>query len=233
MKNFLRVFSLSLLPVIFLFSLKSYAEEITKKYDYKDFDRIATSYGMHIKVTQSDSYSIEVKADERDFRYFKAEQDGDKVSFYIDKNNYRKKDDIYITVTMPKLTELKLSGGSIADIKMDIKEDFAAKMSGGSGLGGNLKCGNVSFDLSGGSHTDLNGSGKSLEADGSGGSTFKLSRFAVNEADLDLSGGSEAEVKVNGKLSTTQSGGSRVKYSGNTIVEKTNLSGGSKVIKED
>lgn len=210
------------------------AKETTRKYDFKDFNTVEAGYGMYVKISQSNSYAIEVKADERDFEHFKAEKNGDRVRFYIDKNIYRKRGetDITINISMPALTGLTLSGGAIGEIKMDISKNFATTLSGGADLKGNLKCADASFSLSGGSSINLSGSGKELKAEGSGGCTFELKHFAVTGADVALSGGCDADLTVNGKLRTTQSGGTRVTYSGKTVVERTNLSGGSKIIKE-
>jgi hypothetical protein len=134
---------------------------------------------------------------------------------------------------MPELTDLTLSGGSEGKIGMNISKDFEAGLSGGAMLQGSLKCGNAKFSLSGGARMTLSGSGKDLDLSGSGGSIFKLKQFSASNADVTLSGGSDAKLKVNGKLRTSQSGGSHVSYSGNTIVESSHMSGGSKISKED
>ncbi len=112
---FLKIINLSVLFLL-IASVSSYAGEVTKNYDFKDFQTVSVGYGMHVDISQSNSYSIEVKADEQDFEYLKVEKDGDELKFYIDKNNYRKRDEIIIKITMPSLTAINLSGGSIGKI---------------------------------------------------------------------------------------------------------------------
>lgn len=229
-RNFVKALYLSL-PAIFLaFSLVSAQE--TRKFDYKDFSKVEVGYGMHVHITQGSNYSVEVKASDRDFDHLKVERHGNTLEFTMKGWFIHRQDDIYITITMPKLTSMKLSGGSLAVITMENPSDnFEAGLSGGSKLKGTLKCANASFDLSGGAWVSLQGSGNNLEVDGSGGSTFKLKEFMVKNVNSELSGGSEAEVNMNGKLNTDQSGGSRVVYYGNASMGKTDLSGGASVTK--
>ncbi|MGE5431940.1 MAG: head GIN domain-containing protein [Syntrophomonadaceae bacterium] len=219
------------LPVIFMaFSLVSAQE--TRKFDYRDFTKVKAGYGMHVQITQADNYSIEVKASKRDFEHLKVEEHGNTLNFTMKGWFTHRQDDIYITITMPKLSYISLSGGSMGIIKMENTSDnFSADLSGGAKMKGTLKCANASFDLSGGAWVNLSGSGNNLSLDGSGGSTFKLKDFTVQNVNTELSGGSEAEVNMNGKLDTDQSGGSRVTYYGSATMGKTDLSGGASVTK--
>ena len=223
-----------MLVFIFLFftAASPLAGEVTKKYDYKDFHTVSVGYGMKVDISQSDTYSIEVNADERDFKYLEVEKDGDELKVYIDKNNYHKKGDINIKITMPVLTGMNLSGGSIGKITMDVSsKDFDCALSGGSILKGSLKCAEIEISLSGGSQVTLKGNGKDSEIDGSGGSIFDLEDFKVRNADISLSGGSQVSINMNGTLNASQSGGSQITYFGNADIGSTSFSGGSGIRK--
>jgi len=189
---------------------------------------------MKLKVTQSDKYSIEVKADKQDFEYLKVETSGKKLRVYIDKNNYHKEDDIYVTITMPVLEGVSLSGGSEGIIKFDkTNKDFVTELSGGSELKGNLKCADIYLECSGGSEVSLKGSGKNLKIEGSGGSELKMKDFSVKDVSADLSGGSEVQIKMDGKINCDLSGGSEVIYWGTAILGDTDFSGGSSISQGD
>jgi hypothetical protein len=71
--------------VLFLFASTIFAGEVTKNYDFKDFQSVSVGYGMKVDISQSNSYSIEVKADEEDFNYLKVEKEGNELKFYFDK----------------------------------------------------------------------------------------------------------------------------------------------------
>jgi len=219
---------------IILFVTTIFAGGKAKNYDYKDFQKVSVGYGMNVDISQSSSYSIEVKADEKDFEYLKVEKDGDELKFYIDKRNYHKEDEINIKITMPALTAVNLSGGSKGKLNMDVSsKNFDCALSGGSILKGSLKCSDMEIDLSGGSQLTLNGKGSDSEINGSGGSIFNLKEFAVNNSDISLSGGSQIKINMNGTLNASQSGGSQITYYGDAKIESTSFSGGSGIIKGD
>ncbi len=219
----------------FIIGLLAYGQEReTRAFDYKDFSRVAVGWGMHVKISQSNTYKIEVEAYKDDFNYLGVKKSGSKLKFYITENNYRKKGNINISISMPELTGLDLSGGAEGDIQTDIgSKDFDCDLSGGSELKGNLKCGDVKFSLSGGSVINIEGKGKDAKIEGSGGSIFKLKNLSVSNVDAELSGGSSAKITMNGELNTSQSGGSRLVYYGNAKMGDTDFSGGSGVSKGD
>jgi hypothetical protein len=189
---------------------------------------------MKVDISQSNSYTIEVKADEKDFEYLKVEQEGDEVKFYIDKRNFRNEDEINIKITMPALTEIDLGGGSIGKFNMDVSsKNFSCDLSGGSILKGSLKSSNLNLDLSGGSQLTLDGKSSNAEINGSGGAIFHLKDFTVKNADISLSGGSQVSINMNGTLNTSQSGGSQITYFGNADIGSTSFSGGSGINKGD
>ena len=222
---------LLIVTAILLASGTSVGQE-TKKYDYKDFTKVEASSGMHVKITGSDNYSVEVKISERDLKHFEVEKHGQTLEFKMKGWFQHRRDDIYITITMPKLSAISLSGGAMGQIDMDNSSAaFYGDVSGGAKLKGKLKCADVSLELSGGSWTSLTGSGRDLKVDGSGGATFNLKDFAVKNVSAELSGGSHAELNMNGKLNTDQSGGSHITYYGTAIMGRTDLSGGASVSK--
>ena len=197
-----------MISTFILFVSIAYASDrTTKTYGYKDFTAVEVSSGMHLTVTQSDSYSIEVIADQKDFKYLRIEKDGNSLKFYIKKDfflfDWGRHHKIEVNIKMPALTGANLSGGSIGNINMDVSsKKFNAELSGGSSINGNLKCGNIELELSGGSVVELSGQGKNLKVDGSGGSIFKLKNFTVNDVDSELSGGSQVSITMNGTLNT-------------------------------
>lgn len=226
---------LFMLAFLFVLSSSTQADVITKTYNFKDFHMVDISSGMHFNVTQSDNYSIEVKVHEEDEKYLLVRKRGEKLEISFRKSgwfNFRRHKTVEINITMPELTNLGLSGGSITNIKMDISsKSFSADLSGGTILKGNLNCGDIHFDLSGGSQVELTGKGNNLSVDGSGGSMIKFKKFFVKNVDAELSGGYQVTINMNGTLNTDQSGGSQIIYYGNATIGHTDFSGGSGVSK--
>lgn len=220
--------------IIFFLSYSLLAGQTTRNYDFKDFESVSVGYGMKVDISQSNSYSIKVEADERDFEYLRVEKEVDELKFYIDRNNYHRRNEINIDITMPSLTEIDLSGGSIGKLSMDVQsKNFDCNLSGGAILKGSLKCANIDIDLSGGSQLTLAGNGKNVELDGSGGAIFRLKDFSVEDADISLSGGSQVSINMHGTLNASQSGGSQITYYGSAKIGDTSFSGGSGIRKGD
>jgi hypothetical protein len=203
-----------------------------KKYDFSGFSKVGVGFGMYVTVSQGSSYSVEVEGDKRDLEVLKLKQNGTSLNFGFDKSNYRKHEDIKITIKMPVLTGISLSGGAHGRINMNISsKTFEGDLSGGAELTGNLQCGNISFDGSGGCTVTLKGTGKNLSVDGSGGSVFNLKDFSVYNVDADLSGGSNVTITANGTISSEQSGGCHITYYGKAKMGHNDFSGGSGISK--
>jgi hypothetical protein len=216
----------------FLTASTLFAQEVTKKYDFKDFSEVGVINGMHVSVTQSDSYDIEVTAEKEDLDNLKVWRKGDALNFYMSEESYNLRGKVNIKIKMPSLTAISLSEGAEGNIVMDVSsESFDAALSGGSELNGELKCGNINMSLSGGSEITLKGKGEDAEIAGSGSSSFNLKEFSARNVDSQLSGGSNVKITMNGTLNTMQSGGSNFIYYGQVDLENTMFSGGSGVEK--
>jgi hypothetical protein len=224
-----------IISAIILFTTASInAADQTKTYNNTGFNEVSVCCGMKLRVNQSDTYSIKITADQKDFEYLKVEQKDNSLRIYINKNNYRIRKDIRVEISMPDLNSLSLSGGALGNlIDINTKNTFNADLSGGAQLIGNLKCGDLEADLSGGSKVNLKGSGRNIELNGSGGSIFELSEFEVKDVQSQLSGGSNVKIKMNGTLNTSQSGGSQLVFYGTAKIGRTSFSGGSGVSKGD
>ncbi len=215
----------------------TYAGDNTRSFSFKNFNAIDIGAGMHITVTQSDTYSIEATGDQDDLDDLKVEKKGDKLqigfkssSFFSFKHHHTVK----FEIKMPLLTGIELSGGARGNVKMDAGvKNFTAELNGGAYMEGTINCGKTSVEVSGGSRINLNGKGSKLKIDGSGGSKCNLKDFEVTDASIELSGGSKATIKMNGKLDADLSGGSHIYYLGKVELGSTDFSGGSGISKGD
>lgn len=217
---------------LFIIGQCSYAEDSNRKFDFVDFSKVSVSNGMEITISQSTTYSIQVEGAANDLKHLKVEKSDHFLKFYCEKTGWHQSNSITIQISMPILTELDLSGGSEAKIKMNQPDEpFACDFSGGSTIMGELICKETTIETSGGSEIKLTGTGGNLEASGSGGSEFRLQDFSVLNVDAELSGGSELYITMNGELNVDASGGSEIIFYGKAEYGRTDLSGGSSVNK--
>lgn len=183
----------------------------TENKAFTDFTIVEAGWGFGLEINQSDSYSINITADDNMFDYIEVSQTGDTLTIGL-KWGYSYQDvTLRAEITMPDLYELKFSGGTHGTAEgFTSSHDFALSLSGGSTI-------------------SLEGAASDLTISASGGSQLLLSDFHVNDATVNLSGGSSATINLDGRLDGDLSGGSHLKYVGNPIEVDVNTSGGSTV----
>ena len=200
----------------------------TESHDFSDFSRIEAHRGFEVEVTMSDTFSIEITADDNVHEYIVVEKSGDTLDIRLRGTRFYHSVTLMAKITMPDLYRIELSGGSHADITgFSSSQDFRADLSGGSHLNGDITAADVEFELSGGSQVELEGSGENLAIDASGGSQLDLEDFPINDADINMSGASRATINIVGTLDADLSGGSRIFYTGTPTLGDTQFSGDS------
>lgn len=218
--------------------------------DVSGFSKIDASHSFEVAVTQSSGYSVEVTCDDNVEEYLVVKKSGDTLVLGLKEGRSYTNVTLRARVTMPECDGVELSSSSSADVTgfvsthpLELKlsgsstvmlagiesGDIEMNLSGSSDVGGQLVARNVVLDLSGSSRTNLDGSGKTLDANCSGSSDITLESFRVKTADINLSGASTAWVTVEDKLSVDLSGASRVVYYGDARLVDVNLSGDSTV----
>jgi hypothetical protein len=199
----------------------------TETYTYTDFTRVEVGYGFQVKLVQSNEYSISVTAPTDSFNLVQVSKEGETLIISLTETFRGSKK---AEITMPNLYQIKLSGGTRADLNgFSSSQDLKAELSGGSRMNGDMAAGDADFILSGGSHMSLSGSADNLDVNVSGGSHLTLTDFSVSNADVSLSGGSHAVVNVDGTLDVDLSGGSDLRYTGQPTLGSINKSDGSSI----
>ena len=202
----------------------------TQTYGYTDFTRVEVGYGFQVELVQSNSYSINITVPTASFNFVQVSKEGETLVISLTETFKGTKK---AKITMPNLYQLKLSGGTRADLNgFSSSQDLKAELSGGSRVTGDISAKDAEFNLSGGSHTTLSGSANALNVDVSGGSHLTLGAFSVSNADVRLSGGSHATVNVGGILDAKLSGGSRVFYVGELTIGEIDVDWESDIIKK-
>ena len=198
--------------------------------EYSNFDKIEISNAFKSNITFSKDYSIEISINENFVKHLNVIKRGRTLRIFLDPQYSYKRMDNRVDITLPHLEELRLSGASQADVEgFDHDNQFVLHLSGASKVNGSLNTGDLKIRLSGASSIDFKGKGKHLDINASGASTIRLMDFEVDNADIDISGATTAKVFVNDKLEISMSGASKIRYSGNCVIESINSSGASSV----
>lgn len=212
------------------------AQTIVRTYPIQDFKSISASYMFNIEVTKGNEYSVSIEAPNTLFDLIRVKKHEDNIDFSL-KSELPKRlkdlaDKIIVSITMPCLEEVDLSGAcklrGIGVFSTKGKE-FSAELSGASRITDFcIEAPKVDIELNGASKAEINVDTKEVEADINGASRLTLTGNAP-KMELDLSGASAADTKnINSDyISVEASGASRaLVYVKDTL--KVELSGASK-----
>lgn len=224
----------------------------TRSYEYTGFTGIEMGNAFNLDVTQGASYNVTITAGENVFSHIKVSQSGTTLKIDFDTWTYIWHSTPQVTITMPTLTRLDLSGAShsnisgfksAADVKVKLSGAsgaeldmdtgyFTAEVSGASTLKGRVAASGSDFDISGASNVDITGSGGNLKCHASGASSVSLFYYEANDADIEFTGASHGAINVSGRLDVDLSGASSLDYQGSPTLGNIDISGASDLNKK-
>ncbi len=218
------------------------------------FERVEVCCGMHLMLTQAETSSVTIDAEDNILPEIETSIHGDtlRVRFRRDpaRSPIRPTRPIIVNVQMPTIHGIAMSGGSSLQSERIESDQLTLAFSGSSrgeiatlqsqqvsleiNGGGNVTIGTIdagTLDAKLGGGTEVNMNGGSIttqQIEVGGGSSYHALEVQSESATVDAGGGSEASLWVDTALQVRASGGSRVSYRGTPSVDQ-NLSGGSRV----
>lgn len=193
-----------------------------------DFFKIDVNRGLNVSIEQSDSYSVEVEADDNLQPHITTKVENGTLVISTDEN-IDEATAKNIHVKMPSLNGVETSSGSSATTNGTYKgNNISVKSSSGSEADLDLEFDNISCKASSGSSISLKGKALKLATDSSSGSTIEARNLLVNEVSSESTSGSSTDVHPIVSLKGKASSGSSISYdSSPRTVEKEESSGGS------
>ena len=228
---------------------------ITEEKDFTDFTHVDVEGTFEVEISQSDSFSTSVSADESFFDYIAVTKEGNTLRIYLNPRHTftdftLQARTLKAKITMPALYGLNLSGASKATVtgfksskdfnlnvsgasSVDIDDmevgDAEFEISGASKVTGSVNASDVRFEVSGASEVELEGSAKNIILTASGASKVKLADFPLSNANAKLSGASETTLDVKGRLDAVLSDASRLYFQGNPTMGNISVTGASTI----
>ncbi|MDB5264215.1 MAG: hypothetical protein JWQ14_3498 [Adhaeribacter sp.] len=191
----------------------------TRSFNFSNFQRVHVGGIYHVKVRQGDSFSVTARGGNEELKDLEIKQDGDRLEVKPRHNRFRfslnDREPVLITVVMPALKELDLSGAVKADASGFTAEGFRLNQSGAVESALSIKCKELNIDLSGACQASVAGSGERINIDASGASQVRAGGFKSTNAKVELAGASNARVFVTEDLKANVSGPSHLTYKGN------------------
>jgi hypothetical protein len=226
----MKTLSFSLLAISLFACSSNFAQDGTRAFSVKDFDKLDIGSAFTITVTQGSTYSVSARGRQKDLDEMESKIKGSELHLGYKNQSWsmgKNRKNVYITITMPALKAVDFSGASTSKISGFSSETFDIELSGASTAEFKIDSKNMKIDLSGASDLTLIGNGDKLDAEVSGASDLKAYNFKTTTAKVESSGASDARVAVSGNLVADASGAASVSYKGSPSVKKTSSGAGT------
>ena len=179
------------------------------------FDQIEVSRGIEVYLTQGNSESIEVEADENLQEIIITEVRNNVLEIYADENiRHSKSKKVY--VTFRDISNISTSSGSdVMSTNTINANNLELSSSSGSEIELDIVTETVSCDSSSGSDIKLTGKTDKLHAQASSGSDINASNLSAMSSQVKASSGAGIKVNTSKELIAKASSGGDIKYYGN------------------
>ena len=188
--------------------------EYTRQFDAMDFSSIEASGAFVVRIQKGDVFKVVADGREKDIDDMRTEVEGGVLKVYIKRPklfNWNNSRAIGLTVTMPTVKAVKLTGASRAKlIEFGQLSDLDVDLTGASRLVADIQVNQLTVDLTGASKATLRGRAEKLEGELSGACRLDATDMTINRAHIDANGASHAELGVVNDLDSETSGASRV-----------------------
>lgn len=202
---------------------------VSKERNLTAFDKITVTKGLDCEVTQGNTFSVIVEADDNLVNNITTKVVNGTLEIDSKYNSYTNVTSKKVKVQLPKISGLEATGAASIKTSNEIKGNNIILSSSSAGyLEANVNSENVSLESNSGSTLNASGKAINLNADGSSGSHIKASKLLANNITSESSSGSSIEVFPIIKLTAQASSGGNIQYFNKPkTISKEESSGGS------
>lgn len=193
-------------------SIKGSGDLIKEKRNISGFTGIDAGGAITLDVVQADAFDVEVEADDNIMALVETKVSGTTLEIRVNDDHIYSHSTVHVTVKLPKLESLELSGASVGNATKINTERLAVGVSGASKL-------------------TLTGSASKSDIDVSGASQLLADELNSDIVTVECSGASKCLVHANTSITMDASGASNVYYSGNPKDIVREVSGASRIAK--
>lgn len=204
-------------------SVRGSGNVITEGREVSGFDRVALDGMGEIVLTQGDSYSLVVEAEENLMQYIKSTVRGDELTINIkSRRPIIPTETLTFYITVPNLEAVSVDGAGMVSIdELNTKSlELAINGSGHISID-ELEAESVVVTVDGLGDLDLTGETESLEVAINGSGNFNGDEFESSTASVDIDGLGNATVNVTDSLDVSVDGAGQVTYYGNPSVDQS------------
>ncbi len=204
----------------------------TKNFEFTDFQSVDIGGAFQADISQSDTYSVSITADDNLFDYITVDKSGSKLTIRFDYRGGFARGTLKAKITLPTVEALRIGGASTGTVSgFKLSKPVTLDVSGASKLNGSLDADRIDLHVSGASKANLSGSASVADLRADGVSTLNLGDLSLDSASIDLDGASNATISAKNKLDYNLSGASHLTYDGSPTIGRSSSNGASSVAK--
>lgn len=193
----------------------SSAGPATRAFTVNSFDKVDATGALVVRVQYGDAFRVEADGNQRDLDQLDVDVDGSTLKLRPNKRNNGPfsfgNRSVRITITMPKIEELKLTGACRAQLNgMNPLDRLDVDLTGASSAIINTNVNRLNVDLTGASKVKLEGEAEELKTNLTGASYLYAKGMSVGKADVQANGASRAAFGQVRELDEDTSGASSV-----------------------
>jgi len=193
-----------------------------------DFTAVNAQGAFQVKIRQAEQFHVVLSTDDNLLNRVVIVLDHNTLKLNIEAPSTFFPTSLAITIDMPQLAGLNLSGGASATISgFTSLQPFSLILTDKGTLDGDIEAGSLNFSLTGGSTAVLRGSATDIVLVANAGSQVDLSNLILSKAKVNLDQKTDAIVNVSGQIDVTLNHESNLFFLGNPIFTNTSVANGS------
>jgi hypothetical protein len=201
--------------------------------DVDGFSGVHVNTGIDVYLSEGEDFEVTVEADENLQEVILTERKGDLLVVKTDRVNIRRARSKKVHVTLPELTELKIS--SAGDIEGETPftcEDLNISISSAGDLTLEVDAERIWMDISSSGDARLAGSCRELDVNLSSAGDLNAFDLVAEKATVDVSSAGDARVTATDEISMNASSAGNIYYRGDPKVIHSRSSSAGDIIKQ-
>lgn len=185
------------------------ATAATRDWPARGFDKVDLRSAANVSIVAGPSFSVHADGDPRLLQRMTADVHGGTLVLGWQKGEpvHVENNDIRVTVTMPRVAGIAISGAGAVTVDKAVAPDFSADVSGaGTVRVGMLRSNHTTLAMGGAGEIVVAGRTDRLDARVSGVGSLDASRLAATGGTVSMSGTGHALARVDGPVDVTLSG---------------------------
>ena len=207
---------------------------VEEERDVAGFTGVHVSTGIDVYLTEGADFKVTVEADENLLEVILTELKGDMLVVKTDRVNIRRARSKKVHVTLPELTELKISSaGDCQGQSTFTCQDLQLGISSAGDLSLEVEADRITVDISSSGDARIAGSTDVLDVSLSSAGDLHAYDLIARKVDVNVSSAGDARVHATEEISMTASSAGNIYYRGDARVLHSRSSSAGDIIKKD